>query len=47
MPKGMLFYAIDHVLDRIKHDVIQRIQILKKESKASASNFPLKKGGRA
>ena len=47
MPKTMLSSIIDCLLYRLKHDVIQRIQSHKKESKASASNFPLKKGGRA
>ena len=39
MPKEMLSFSIDLVLNRIKHDVIQRIQSLKKESKPSATIF--------
>ena len=47
MPKTMLSSTIDCLLDQLKHDVIQRIQSHKKESKLSVLNFPLKKGDKA
>lgn len=43
----LLSCEVDHVLDRIKDQIHKEIKSHKKESKASASNFPLKKGGRA
>ena len=47
MPKTMLSSTIDCLLYQLKHDVIQRIQSHKKESKSSVLNFPLKKGDKA